>query len=127
MDIKGALNSILPLDHRPKEGVDTAIKMSNTTDRDGNGQQQFQRQDQKKDPMTEEQLEKALDVLKSYPAVKEHGLTVELILHEGRNIVLLKEPDGKIIRRITEAELWTLPDLKDWETSKKGQLLRKTA
>lgn len=127
MDIKNALNSILPLDLRPKEGVDKSIKAGSTTDRDANGQQQYQQQDQKRDPMTEEQLQKALDILKSYPAVKEHGLSVELVLLEGKHFVLLKESDGKLIRKISEAELWTLPDLKEWETSKKGQLLRKTA
>lgn len=127
MDIKNALNSILPLNLRPKDGVDKSIKMDNTTDRDANGQQQYQSQDQKREPMTDEQIEKALEILRSYPAVKEHNLSIELVLIDNKKFVLLKEPDGKLIRKIAEHELWSLPDMKQWEPPKKGQLLRKTA
>lgn len=127
MDIKNALNAVIPPQLRQKDGVDRTIKMGNTTDRDANGQQMYQEQ-KPKEPMTEEQFEEALQVLKNLPAVKEHNLTVEAIEHEGRRIVLLKESDGKVLRRIHEAELWTLPEMKSSDPSnKKGQLLRKTA
>lgn len=128
MDIKNALNAVIPPQLRAKDGVDRSIKMSNTTDRDANGQQTFQEQNQHKEPMTDEQFEKAMEVLRNLPAVIEHNLTVEMIDHEGKRLVLLKEPDGKILRRIHEAELWTLPEFKSTDPgNQKGQLLRKTA
>jgi hypothetical protein len=128
MDIKNALNAVIPPQLRAKEGVDRSIKMGNTTDRDANGQQAYQEREQHQEPMTEEQFEKALEALADLPAVKEHHLTIERIEKDGKRLVLLKEPDGKILRRIQEAELWTLPEMKSTDSShKKGQLLRKTA
>ncbi|MEZ0393078.1 MAG: hypothetical protein ACAH59_12730 [Pseudobdellovibrionaceae bacterium] len=127
MDIKNALNSILPLNLRAKTAVDRTIKSGNATDRDGNGQMPFDQNQQQKEPMTEQELEKALQHLKDLPAVKDHNLTVELTEQNGKRFVLLKEPDGKIIRRIPELELWSLPVMTESEPNKKGQLLRKTA
>jgi hypothetical protein len=128
MDIKNALNAMIPPQLRAKENVERPIKMGNATDRDANGQQTFQEREQHREPMTQEQFEKALEALQNLPAVKEHNLTVEPIEVDGRRMVLLKEADGKILRRIPEAELWTLPEMKSSDPStKKGQLLRKTA
>lgn len=131
MDIKNALNAILPLDHRAKPEESRAIKAGSTTDRDANGQtayDQDQGHQQHREPMTEEQLQRALKALRDYPAVKEHHLKVELVEQNGKKFVLLTEPDGKIIRKIPEIELWTLPVMTDSDPkNKKGQLLRKTA
>lgn len=125
MDIKNVLNSVLPINLRAKERVDQSIKAGTTTDRDANGQQAGKEKEQH-EPMTEEQLKKAMELLKTFPAVKEHNLSVELVESGNKKFILLKEPNGKIIRRIPEEELWTLQGMKDSE-SKKGQLLRKTA
>jgi len=129
MDIKNALNSILPLNLRAKPEATRAIKAGNTTDRDANGQMAYDQnqQQQHREPMTEEQLKKALQHLKEFPAVKEHNLSVELVEQDGKKFVILKEPDGKVIRRIPEIELWTLPVMNESDPNKKGQLLRKTA
>ncbi len=130
MDIKNALNAILPLNLRAKTETDRTIKAGNTNDRDANGQMAYDQNQHKQEehpPMTDEQLQRALKALQEFPAVKEHNLTVELIEQEGRKFVLLKEPDGKILRRISEAELWTLPVMKQADPKAKGQLLRRTA
>lgn len=128
MDIKNALNAILPMNLRQKTGVDRTIKSGNATDRDGNGQMPSgQNQQQQREPMTDEQLEKALKTLKEYPVVKVHNLSIEVVEQDGRRYVLLKEPDGKLIRRISEAELWSLPVMSETDPDKKGQLLRKMA
>lgn len=128
MDIKNALNSILPIQLRTKPTVDRSIKSGNTTDRDANGQMGYDQQKQKQqEPMTEEQLQKALQALRDLPAVKDHQLSTELTEIDGKKFVLLKEPNGKLIRKISESELWTLPVMKDSDPNKKGQLLRKTA
>jgi uncharacterized FlaG/YvyC family protein len=128
MDIKNALNSIMPPSLRKTVQTDRSIKAGNTTDRDANGQASYDQNQQQREPMTEEQLKKALEHLKSLPAVKDHNLTVELVETQGKRFVLLKEFDGKVIRRIPEIELWTLPVMNESDpTNKKGQLLRKTA
>lgn len=128
MDIKNALNAILPLSLRAKPEATKEIKAGETNDRDANGQMAYdQNQQQHREPMTEEQLQKALQHLKDLPAVKEHNLSVELFEQNGKKFVLLKEPNGKVIRKIPEIELWTLPVMTESEPNKKGQLLRKLA
>ena len=74
--------------------------------------------------MSDEQFKKSMKHLQELAAVKDHNLTVEEHITEGRRFVLLKEPDGKLLRRISEQELWTLIESAQ---DKKGQLLRKTA
>ncbi|MBX3018343.1 MAG: hypothetical protein KF767_10665 [Bdellovibrionaceae bacterium] len=127
MDIRHAIGSLLPTNLRKKDPVERNIKSDSATDRDGNGQMpgQDKNQGEQKPPMSEEQLKKAMDHLKGLPVVKDHNLLVELLTNEGgKRFVLLKEPNGKLIRRIPEEELWTLQVVKETE---KGQLLRKTA
>ena len=59
MDIKQALNSILPLQLRAKNKVEKSIKSDSTTDRDANGQQSFGG-GQQHPPMSDEQFKKAM-------------------------------------------------------------------
>jgi hypothetical protein len=126
MDVKSAINSILPPQAKPINPVDRTIKSENAEERDGNGQEQYSRQQQDRDSMSEEEFQKALETLKSFPAIKEHNLQIEVITQESSRFVLLKEASGKLVRKISEAELWTLPQFRDGEKPK-GQLLRKTA
>lgn len=104
--------------------MDRAIRSDSATDRDGNGQMPSDGQQPEHGPMSDEQLQKALDHLQSLPVVKDHNLTLEVVMVEQKRFVLLKESDGKLIRRIPESELWTLQVVRENE---KGQLLRKTA
>lgn len=127
MDIKNALNSILPIQLQKKPAIDRSIKSGDATDRDANGQMGYDQQKKHQEPMTDEQFEKALKALKELPAVKDHHLTTEVAMIDGKRFVLLKEPTGKLLRKISESELWTLPTMKDSDPNKKGQLLRKTA
>lgn len=127
MDIKNALNSILPPQVRSTAPTDKPIKSESATDRDANGQQQYsQDREEKHGPMSDKQYADAIDHLKSMPGVVEHGFIIEPEIVEGRRFVLVKEPSGKVIKRITESELWTLPEFSEGEKPK-GQILRKTA
>ena len=128
MDIKSALNSILPINVRAKEAPQKAIKAENSSDRDANGQASYDQKKQKeKEPMSDEQYAQALKRLSELPAIKEHALVIEPISVDGKRFVILKEKEGKVLRRIPESELWTLPDMLDAKAKPKGQLLRKTA
>lgn len=127
MDIKNALNAILPISLRTKDNVSKAIKSDMMADRDGNGQMPNGGQPQPQQdpgPMSDELLKKALEHFQSLPLVKENNLTVELVVMDGKKFVLIKEPNGKIVRRIKESELWSLQVVKGTD---KGQLLSKTA
>lgn len=105
--------------------MERTIKSDSATDRDANGQMpQGEGEREKHPPMSEDQLKRSLEHLRNLSVVKDHGLTVELVNQEGKNFVLIKEPTGKVVRRIQEQELWALKDAKETE---KGQLLRRTA
>jgi uncharacterized FlaG/YvyC family protein len=98
-----------------------------TNERDANGQQMFGgEQNEKHPPMSDEQIEKAMEQLRLLPALKEHKWTVHLeISQENKKYVVIKDNLGQLIRRIPELELWTLKD--EPAQSTKGHLLKKTA
>jgi hypothetical protein len=121
MDVKGIWKNLVPTQLRPKEKVSKAIKSDSTTDRDGNGQTPFG--EEQKRPMTEVEFEEAIKRLRSTEAVKNNQLIIEASELNGKRLVLVKDPAGKILRRIMEAELWSLGPSED----KKGQLLSKSA
>ena len=124
MNIKGLVNSISPTDIRPVEKTERTIKSDETHDRDANGQQTFgQNQEQQREPMSDDQLEKAMQHLRDLPATKEHKWQISLDVSEKGKFVLVKDNLGNVIRRIPELELWTLPS----DQSPKGQLLKKAA
>jgi len=127
MDIKGALNQALPISLRQRErGLERVTKSDKSTDRDGNGQTTYDDNSkrQQQEPMTDEQFEKALEHLRGLSVVREQNLTVEMVFQGQRKVVLIKESDGKVLRRIFEPELATLQVVGGTE---KGQLLSKTA
>jgi hypothetical protein len=124
MDVKSAVNSIIPVAAKAIDKSGKAIKSDSTHDRDANGQMGHGGKEERRRPMTEEELEKALTHIRGLDAVKEHSLAVELIEVDGKKFVLLKEADGKVLRRIPEYELWSLQIMKE---RAKGQLLQKVA
>lgn len=123
MNIKSLTGAQIPT-IRPAEKVDRSIHSDMTRDRDGNGQQTFGEQQQQRDPMSDEQLQKVLEHLKNLAAVKEHHWTVELVVVDEKKYVFIKDNLGTLIRRIPEVDLWNL--MTDDQTPK-GQLLKKTA
>jgi uncharacterized FlaG/YvyC family protein len=125
MNIKGLIPNIQPSDIRPVDRVGRAIQSDQTNDRDANGQEAYQQQnqEQKHEPMSDEQLEKAMEHLRNLPAMKEHKWTVELEYVDDKKFVVVKDNLDNVIRRIPELELWTLPT----DDSPRGQLLKRSA
>ncbi|WP_415062215.1 hypothetical protein [Bdellovibrio sp.] len=124
MNIKGFIPNILPnTEVRSVETIGKTIKSDETHDRDANGQETYSGQQQQREPMTEEQLERAMEHLRSLPAMKEHKWTVHLENEDGVRFVIVKDNLGAVIRRIPELELWSLPT----DNSPRGQLLKRSA
>ncbi|MBV2168991.1 MAG: hypothetical protein KUL82_09805 [Bdellovibrio sp.] len=124
MNIKGFIPNILPnTEVRSVETIGKTIKSDETHDRDANGQETYSGQQQQREPMTEEQLERAMEHLRSLPAMKEHKWTVHLENEDGARFVIVKDNLGAVIRRIPELELWSLPT----DNSPRGQLLKRSA
>ncbi|WP_374077651.1 flagellar protein FlaG [Bdellovibrio bacteriovorus] len=125
MNIKGLISNILPdTKVRSVENIGKTIKSDETHDRDANGQETYsQNQEQQREPMSDEQLERAMEHLRNLPAMKEHKWTVELAEDSGNRFVIVKDNLGTVIRRIPELELWSLPS----DNSPRGQLLKRSA
>lgn len=125
MNIKGLLGNMIPTSPIRAVGkTERTIKSDSTSDRDANGQQAGGGEQQHREPMTEEQIKKALEQLRNLPAIKEHQWLVELSIIENKKFAIVKDNSGTIIRRIPELELWTLPEASELG---KGQLLKRTA
>ncbi|MEK2644237.1 hypothetical protein [Bdellovibrio sp. BCCA] len=125
MNIKGLISNILPETKvRSVENIGKTIKSDETHDRDANGQETYSgNQGEHREPMSDEQLEKAMEHLRNLPAMKEHKWTVHLEVEDSGKFVIVKDNLGAIIRRIPELELWTLPS----DNSPRGQLLKRSA
>lgn len=126
MNIKGFISNIIPNnDVRNVDSIGKTIKSDSTHDRDANGQETYSQQNQEehRPPMTDEQLEKAMEHLRKLSATKEHKWTIELETQGDLRCVLVKDNLGNVIRRIPEADLWTLPT----DDSPRGQLLKRSA
>lgn len=100
----------------------TAIKAHDTTERDADGRQPFG--EDKKRPVTPEELEKIIENLKKHPGVLANNLSIELVFEESRQILLIKSQDGQIIRRVPEAEFYQLLDNLDQSN---GRIFSKAA
>lgn len=124
MNIKGMFSNILPnTEVRSVDRAGKAIQSDSTHDRDANGQQFYGEQQQQREPMTDEQLEQAMEHLKNLPSMKEHKWTVHLEIQSEGRFVVVKDNLGTVIRRIPELELWSLPT----DNSSRGQLLKRSA
>ena len=124
MNIKGFIPNILPdTKVRSIEATGKTIKSDETHDRDANGQESFSQNQEHKEPMNEEQLEKAMEQLRNLPSTKEHKWTVDLEFEENGRFVVVKDNLGNVIRKIPELELWSLPSA----DSPRGQLLKRSA
>ena len=109
MDVKHSVRNLLtPVlgkvsDAKLRESV-SGEKAS--ADRDADGKQQQQEQAPPKRNLTEEEIAEAIEVLKSFPGVKDSGLQFKLERDEnGVPSVQVLDRDGKVVRRIAEAEL----------------------
>lgn len=125
MDIKRTIGSIhLPNQVKPASPTEKPLQMGSTTDRDANGQMAQGGNQEHHPPMTDEQLQEALEHIKNIQGIKDNNLTVFLLKENDKNFIIVKDPDGKVVRRIPEQELWTLSKFKD---SPKAQIFNKVA
>lgn len=124
MDLKGIGKPVSPPPIQQRERVERSISSEKSHDREGNGQAGYDGGGNQHPPMSDEQFQKALEHLKNLQVVKDNHLEVLEVQIDNKRFILLKEPTGKIVRRIPESELWTLQVVKDNE---KGQLLSKAA
>jgi hypothetical protein len=124
MDIRNITKIFNPLAIKGKDRVEKGIKSDNTGEREGNGQMPSGGDSEHREAMSDEQFEQALEHLKKHQIFKDNHLELIVQNIDAKRFVIIREPNGKVLRRIAETELWSLQAIKDNE---KGQLLSKTA
>lgn len=131
MNIRG-LTQIPSVTEQPVNAVDkvtaatSQIKSDTAHDRDANGQQFYQRQQKKKEKMSQEVFAKAIAALKEKSFIKDMNWTVSAGDENGIKYAYIHDAEGQLIRRIMEGDLWEVFD-EPQSAQGRGQLLNKSA
>ncbi len=81
------------------------IKSDETSEREANGQQPFPDQEAHR-PLTEEELDSVIEKIKAHDGIQKSGLIVKLVEENQQKIVKVETPDGKIVKRFVERDLY---------------------
>ncbi len=132
MDIKNILNAMIPSPGPVKSRMEKSIKTDSSSDRDANGQRQRQGSGDGRGPLSDSEWVQILQHLKNISAVKEQGWSVERSDLDHRKFVVIKDSEGKVLRRLSERDLSSLlesltPGGGSSHQETRGQLLRKQA
>jgi uncharacterized FlaG/YvyC family protein len=128
MDIKNVLRNILPVTSSPitdvkkKELVQGENKTS--ADRDPGSAPDQQNGESARRQLSEEELKEAIQHFEALPGVKESGLKFRLVRNDGIAVVYVEDRNGKVVRRIPEAEL-SLVKARSQEKKSTGHILNK--
>ncbi len=116
MNIKSLTSSIiLPVD--PKSHVDAHTRAQASADRDADGRRE-QAAPELKRHLTDDELADAIKALEENPGLKANGLLVKVESKADCRVILIVDPTGKTVRRLSEAQLWASTRDKDKHTGK---------
>lgn len=102
------------------------IKSEMTHDRDANGQAMYQK-NKKKEKMTREQAEKAIENLNAKHFMTDMKWAAVLVDEDGFYYAEVKDQTDNVIRKIAEFDLWEVFETPAAEHTQKGNLLKRTA
>lgn len=90
-----------------KDKLDSAnaIKPDQTTDREGNGQQSSGNPESHRS-LNQEELEAVIDKIRANEGIQKNGLIVKSYFENDQNIVKIESPDGKVVKRFNERDLY---------------------
>ena len=115
MNIKGVNTSpILPVD--PKQRVE-GTRTQSAADRDANGRRE-QGEGETKRHLNQQEFDDALKVLENLPGLKANHLTIKVEQKDDCRTILILDPSGKVVRRLSEHQLWAATRDKDRQTGK---------
>lgn len=120
MNIKSlGTSSVIPLD--PKQRVDGNVRTQASADRDANGRRDPKEEEQKRH-LTQQEFDDALKVLTAHPGLKANDLIIKVEVQDDHRVILIVDPEGKVVRRLSEGQLWSATRDKDRQT---GRILDK--
>ena len=92
---------------REKIESSKTIKSKDADDREANGEQPFSEPEPHR-ALTEEEAEQVLAKLENHEGIKRHNLLVKMTLENGQKIVRVETPEGQVVKRFVERDLYFL-------------------
>lgn len=123
MNIKNVFNSLVNIAGVSKAKLDHKTKLDASGERDtdlGKGEEEAAQH-----KMTDEEATEVLKHLQEVDGVKGNNLQVRMEKNNDRYVVYIEEVSGKVVRRITENEMWFIYQKQKSGDGKKGQLINK--
>lgn len=103
MNVRGITNPVIPAESE-KKVESPGVKMNEShQDRDADGRRQDK--DPDKSPLNEEEMKKAKDYLESLDALKASHLNYVVEENDSFRVFIIKDLEGKTVRRIPEHEM----------------------
>lgn len=122
MNVRSLTNPVIPTESvKAHESREVKADVS-SEDRDANGKRD--QEEPRKDPLTEEEMKKALEYLENLTSLKSNELRLEVEDTGLMRVILIKDQADQVVRRIPEWELRVLIQDKDKKT---GQIFNKSA
>jgi hypothetical protein len=112
---------ILQIDSKPRVEGQQKVQPRESSERDADGRQQ-QADEGLKRHLTDEEILEAMDKLRQLPGVQNNNLRVRLVTEAGIKRVFIEDPEGRVVRRLSESQLWAAVQHLDKST---GQLINK--
>ena len=116
MNIKGVISFPVPA-VEPKNRVEGRTRAQASTDRDADGRRE-QAEPGVKRHLSDEELADAIKVLEQHPGLKANNLTIKVEQKDDCRVILILDPQGQVVRRLSENQLWSATRDKDRTTGK---------
>lgn len=116
MNIKG-INTPAISTVDPKARVDGNKRTQSSADRDADGGRQ-DGQGEPKRHLDQQEFDESLKALESFPGLKANNLTIKVEVKPDCRVILILDPSGKVVRRLSEQQLWEATRDKDRQTGK---------
>lgn len=104
MNIRSVSNPAVVLGKEKIEAANT-IKSDEADDREANGQQPFSDGEAHRE-LTDEEIETVLEKIRSHEGIQKHGLIVKLSVENDQKIVKVEDPEGNVVKRFVERDLF---------------------
>lgn len=105
MNIRGLTPQIAPIDSRLRAEAKDKVRLENSPERDANGRQQAD-DGEKKRHLSDEEFNQALKALTDNPHIASSELSIRVEVQADGRVVLIEDRTGKVVRRLSEADLW---------------------
>lgn len=117
MNVKSLTPSLAALDPKYKTEGKDGVRLKDSGDRDADGRRQ-QPEPENKRHLNQEEFDQALAALKQNSAIVSHNLQIRVEMQGDHRVVYIEDITGKVVRRLSEADLWIVTQKTERPTGK---------